>query len=186
MKGYNIMCDLYKFLSEEAVGLHKNYLDNLKLEYSILEKSIPEIKNMSFREIWRAKKLIYKEEILRLKVDIECHKLFFSSFGNEYQQSKIIKDLYGSEASFMYEISTEVKKWHNGGFLIIGILNGAVYKYVGYDLTDIFIKSNPILAIDLCEHSYFLDFGFDKVSYFDNALKYLNLSKIDKFLACKD
>ena len=175
------MFGINKFISEESIGLHKNYLENLKLEYSILEKSVPEIKKMSIPAIKRARNLRYKDEILKIKIDLECHNLFFSSFGNEFQTSDSVKKTYGTEASFRYEIFREAKEWANGGFLIIGTFNGKIFKYVGCDLADVFIKANPILAIDLFEHSYFLDYRFDKSAYLENAIKYLNLNKIDKW-----
>lgn len=180
------MFGIDKFISEEAIGLHKNYLENLKLEYSIYEKSAPEIKNMSISAIKRARKLRYKDEILSLRVNLECHNLFFSSFGNEFQSSQAIKKAYGTEASFLYDMCNEARQWETSGFLIIGLSNGRIFKYVGQDLEDIFIKATPILAIDLCEHSYFLDYGFNKNAYLENAMKYLNLNKIDNFLSDKD
>ncbi len=185
MRGY-IMLGIDKFISENAIGLHKNYLENLKLEYSILEKSVPGIKEMSLRDIKKSRNLRYKDEILKTKIDIECHKLFFSSFGNEFQTSDLVKKAYGTEASFRYEMFAETKESGIGGFLIIGIFNGRVFRYAGCNLEEVFIKANPILAIDLCEHAYFLDYGFDRKTYLENAIKYLNLYKIDNFLSCKD
>ncbi len=186
MKGLTIMFGINKFISEDAIGLHKNYLENLKLEYSILEKSVPEIKNMSISALKKARNLRYKDEIIRIKVDLECHKLFFSSFGNEFQSSDVIKKAYGTEASFIYDICNEAKQRETCGFLIIGLVKGRIFKYAGQDLEDVFIKATPILAIDLYEHSYFLDYGFDKSAYLEKATKYLNLNKIDKFLSYKD
>ena len=180
------MFGINKFISEEAVELHKNYLKNLKLEYSIYEKSYPEIKTMSIPAIKSARYLRYKDEIIRLKVNLECHNLFFSSFGKEFQSSQVIKKAYGSETAFLYDICNEAKQWENGGFLIIGLSGRRIFKYVGRNLEDIFIKATPILSIDLCEHSYFLDYGFNKNAYLENAIKYLNLNKIDIFLSDKD
>ena len=40
----------------------------------------------------------------------------------------------------------------------------------------------PILAVDICEHVYFLDYGFDKERFLCRFLPYLSLSKIDQFL----
>lgn len=185
MRGY-IMFGVNKFISEDAIELHKKYFEDLKLKYSILEKSVPEIKEMSLRDIKKSRNLRYKDEILKTKIDIECHKLFFSSFGNEFQASDLVKETYGTEASFRYEIFAQINESVSGGFLIIGIFNGRVFRYDGLDLVEVFIKANPILAIDLCEHAYFLDYGFDRKNYLENAIKYLNLNKIDKFLFCKD
>ena len=47
------------------------------------------------------------------------------------------------------------------------------------DLTGVFLKYDVRLAVDLCEHAYFYDYGFDKKSYLKAALSSLDLSKIE-------
>ena len=51
----------------------------------------------------------------------------------------------------------------------------------GESLVDVIIKNEPLLAIDLWEHAYFSDYGFDKKRYVKNLLPYINLDKINNF-----
>lgn len=173
---------LNKFISEESVNLHKKYLEDLKLKYSILEKSIPEIKDMDMRSLQNARIKHYKKEVMELKYNIMCHDLYFSSFGQEYQSSEVVKKLYRSEASFLYELYNMAKCCKNGGFLLICVEKGKIYTHIGHNMFDAYIRQTPVLAIDLCEHTYFLDYEFNKDLYIERALKYINLNKIDKFL----
>ena len=39
-------------------------------------------------------------------------------------------------------------------------------------------KKQAVLAIDMCEHAYFLDYGFDRSAYVGQLLKFLDLSRI--------
>ena len=36
----------------------------------------------------------------------------------------------------------------------------------------------PALAIDVCEHAYFMDYGFDRERYLVSALPYLNVAEL--------
>ena len=42
-----------------------------------------------------------------------------------------------------------------------------------------------VLAVDLSEHAYFTDYGFDKSEYVRNLLPYLDLSILDKKISDK-
>lgn len=172
------------FVSEEALSLHKDYLKSLKLRYSVMEKSFPEIKNAHAKQLQRMRHR-YKDEILDLRCDIFCHELFFDSFGDAYQRCVAARAGYRTESSFIYEIF-EASKISDASYLVISTDRGTVnIKPLG-KAREILKISYPALCIDLCEHSYFLDYGFDKERYISNLLPYLNLSTLDKFLADKD
>jgi len=61
-----------KFLSETALNLHKEHLKKLKLQYSVFEKSKPEIIGKDISEISRLR-IKDKAEIIKLSCDIRCH-----------------------------------------------------------------------------------------------------------------
>ena len=42
---------LERILSEQAIGLHKNFLMDKRHKYSVLKKSIPELSEKSIKEI---------------------------------------------------------------------------------------------------------------------------------------
>ena len=169
---------LCRILSEDTLNLHKNYLKDLKLKYSVWEKSIPEISGKGIREISRMR-IKEKEEIQALLLEILCHDVYFSSFGKEYQRSFEVKKRFRTEASFLYELY-EASKNESEGFLLIYFNRGLV-DYTFANKGSI-LRCEPILALDLCEHSFFLDFGFDRDSYLKKSLSLINLNSLDNFL----
>ena len=167
------------FLSEEAIELHKEYLRTLKYRYSILEKSFPEINGLALQLIAKIRHN-YKDETLSLKTEILCHELFFNSFGSSYQSSLAVKKWYGSEAAFLYEVFN-ICKSSSAPFLIINKERGRVNVNLIKETTQLLKIAKPLLAIDLCEHAYFLDYGFDREGYLNNLLPRINLAILDNF-----
>ena len=171
------------FLSEETVLRHKNYLADLRLKYSVLEKSYPEILGLDIKEIdsLRLPSQVKREAISK-KSEIILHELYFNSFSDKFYLSAAVKACYGSEANFLYEIESELMKSCSYGFLLIYADIRKRLKFVfGDELSDILLKNEPILAIDLWEHAYFSDYAFDRKRYVKGALLHLNLSKINDF-----
>ena len=169
------------FLSEQSEYMHREYLRKLKLEYSIFEKSYPEIVGKNCREILYCRaisKRAEREEAVNLKAEILAHELFFSSFSTPNQSSVSIKKYFGSQASFLYELSERCMK--TGGFMLLYVDTiGKIGTYAGNQYTKVFLDNRPILAIDLFEHAYFYDYGFDKRSYVNTALQHLNFASIE-------
>lgn len=170
-------------ISEEALKMHGEYLRELRLKYSVLEKSYPELSGKSLFDISKAR-VRGREEAILLKSEIMLHELYFSSFGEGCRPSGVVRRCYGSEANFLYEMFLCAKECKDG-FAVIYLRNGKLLFTAGE--CDLLLKiANPILAVDLCEHAYFLDYGFDKNSYLRKLLPYLNISKADKILSDKD
>jgi superoxide dismutase len=155
--------------------MHTEYLKKLKLQYSVLEKSCPCIAGRDVSEIQRMR-VKYKDEILSLKAEISAHELFFASFGAKNQTSSLIKRTYGSEASFIYELYEATRDVGNC-FAFVNRTGGGVEFSLGEPKEILKIK-NPVLSIDLFEHSYFLDYGFEREEYIKNMLAHLNLNKV--------
>ena len=171
------------FLSRENVLRHKEYLKELKLKYSVLEKSYPELSGLSFREIAKARVSLDKRlECLELKSKIILHELYFDSFCESFRPSPYVKELFGSEATFLYEIEREVSKSEEYGFLVVFSDRKNKLKFeLLDDYTELLLNSTPHLTIDLYEHAYFLDYGFSRKKYVKAALAQLNLNKINDF-----
>ena len=169
------------FLSEESIALHKEYLYALHLKYSILQKSVNDIKNKNIREIARQKlPRDVKNEAIELISEIVLHNTFFASFTNGRQvNSRRACKYYGSVAAMLnalYSLSLKAE----GGFLCV-FLRGErpisrIVTVSGYPA----FSSEPVLSVDLCEHAYFLDYGFDKRAYLLAALPHLDLSRLDE------
>lgn len=164
------------FLSEENITLHKEYIRQKRLKYSILESSLPSVRGASVGDLFRLKlDKRDRRDALLLLPEIVLHDVFFSSFSEErYVRSEPVSSIYGSEAKLLNELY-RLSKDKSHGFLIIDSGGSAS---VVTDYATALRFSTPKLALDLCEHAYFLDYGFDKERYLVTALSYLNLKKI--------
>lgn len=171
---------ILSFISDEAYTAHLDYVNTSKLKYSILEKSYPIVKGRSLLEI--GKQRLPKDvkcEMINLRCEILCHELYFSSFGRQYQNCNLVGKRFGSVASFLYNLSS-IARSVKQGFLIIYERGEEFLIYCGDDYSEIFLRHKPLLCIDLYEHAYFKDYGFNKEKYVTEALSYLNLGLLDK------
>lgn len=163
------------FLSEEEILKHKEYLRQLKLKYSILEKSIPGIENKDFRDISRMLRTDEREEVLKLLSKIRLHELYFSSFSDTpMKKNSFVSEQFGSEANFLYNLFKICKNAYPS-FLCITVRKGRIFPVL---TEDFFSLNTPLLAIDLYEHAYFGDYGFNREKYLESALSYLDLDRI--------
>ena len=168
---------LFGFLSERNVSLHKEYLENCRMRLSILEKSGYAISGMSYSELCHARLGDAREEILSLAHQIYLHEIYFDSFGRGGESTDCIKPRYRTVASFLYELERAAMA-ADGGFLLVTRGRGGVDFSHNASLI-VGMRREPCLALDLAEHAYFLDYGFDKLSYVRAALPRLRLSKLN-------
>ena len=169
------------FLSEKSIEMHRGYLDSQKLKLSVFEASYPSIVGQDHREIARSSlPIAEKRQILDLISEIKAHEIFFDSFvksGVECEKNREISGKFGSEAKFLYDLLRYAAD--KSGFLALYLnRNGRVCAYVGTDYQRLVLGYDVRLAIDLFEHAYFLDYGFDKEKYLSKALSRLNLSAL--------
>ena len=167
-----------KFLSERNIRLHKDFLRLERLRFSIIEKSYPNIVGKDAREISKIR-FNSRDEALDLICNIKCHEMFFSSFSDGRVPSDAVRKAYGSEAGFLYELY-ECARESREEFLLVYSNGGKISYSTGSRLCFLNGK-RAALALDLCEHSYFLDYGFDRDEYIKSALSFLNISKLDNF-----
>lgn len=172
-----------RFISERALSLHKEHVESERLRLSVIEKTYPELSGRCAREILGSR-CADKREAAGLKLDILCHELYFSSFGAQYTASEVIRRCFGSEATFLYELGRMAERCCER-FVFIYADGNAVRVREGDEWVLLRIDYRP-LVIDLSEHAYFLDYGFDKKAYIKNLLPYLDLSLLDKKISCKD
>ncbi|MBQ4071349.1 MAG: hypothetical protein IJD51_02920 [Clostridia bacterium] len=171
------------FLSERNIRQHREYVRELEHRYSIFVKSYPVLEGkdavgIRLSRIARGE----REEALRLYCELAAHRLFFSSFCDRCVRCAAIAERYGSEASFLHELLRY--SLEREGFLLIYVdRRGEVRYSAGREYCDIFLRQSPSLAVDLCEHAYLPDYGFDKYTYLKRALSFLDLSKITKDIA---
>ncbi len=167
------------FLSRTNYEMHREHLRSQRLRLSIFEKSYPEILGKTCREILRLPiKRTEREAAAALKADVLAHELFFDSFSTPYRSSERVREAYGSEANFIYQLYRAAEG--ADGFLFIqpDRRGTPILKACHTPLEGYLSAVTPTLAIDLCEHAYFYDYGFDKASYLKNALASIDLSRL--------
>ena len=108
--------------------------------------------------------------------NIKSHESYFSSFTELAKPCPELKRHYSSEDAFCYEV-LELAREYNGGFIYI-FSNGRIRPTVKHseNAPFVYVKEMPTLAIDLFEHSYFLDYGFEREKYLRAAIGHLNLT----------
>lgn len=169
------------FISDACKALHEDYLRTMKLRLSIFEKSYSKVAGKSLSEIERMRiPSGEREELIRLKAEILAHELYFSSFGASNERCERVCEHYGSEAAFLYRLFTECACVDGGFLLLYADSRGKPSFYAGRDYIGLLYRDTPMLAVDLCEHAYFCDYGFNRDSYVKAALSELKLSKIFK------
>ena len=164
--------------------MHEEYLRTLSLRYSILEKSVPAIEGKGLREIQRMTGLssTLREEILSALREREAHKLYFSSFARGGCACPPVARQYGSEQAFLYELSLMAREVDPGFLIVYGNPSrSSVETECGREYLRFRRDRVPLLALDLCEHAWFLDFGFRRDEYIRRALGHFNLGKITDF-----
>ncbi|MBQ8414224.1 MAG: hypothetical protein IJX58_03140 [Clostridia bacterium] len=169
------------FLSEGNIKRHLEHLREARLRYSILEKSIPEIKGRAPTELVRLNiNRDVKDEAISQLWYIKAHECFFSSFTEQQTDNVNVLKHYSSKEKLLYDLYTEALE-RDHCFLFIYTDRNGTPRWIFSDKSDgSFIRYEPILAIDLYEHVYFLDYGFDKKHFLRNALSHLKLSSLDK------
>lgn len=170
------------FLSDDNLLLHKEQINTKKLQYSILEKSIPSLDGKTVSDIL-GMRLSRRDKIDAsvLLAEITLHGIYFSSFTDKtFERSLEVEKRYGTTASLMNSLYASAMKL-SCGFVAVLAIGERLSVMASDDYVSFFKNGTPILAIDVCEHAYFRDFLFDKERYLLSALPYLDLDKIAEF-----
>lgn len=141
------------FISAQALELHREYAFALQTKKTMCAS---------------------RKAAAAIENEIRAHALYFSSFRHERSRSQRIKEGYRSENRFCFLLSEYAKNLRFGFLYIYPI---ARHPYVGYGVEERNID-RAVLAIDLCEHAYFLDYGFDFSAYLSAALSHLDFSRL--------
>ena len=170
---------LYSFLSEQNVKQHLSYMREIKLKYSILEKSIPSLSGLDRERVLKLnlpKKQQY--EIFPLIYKIKAHEIFFSSFTKEPKSSPILRKYYSSENDFCYRLKEAAKREEYGYLVIFKDGRGKPCFKVAADPVRDFSNCEPLLIIDLYEHAYFADYSYGYEKYLNGAISHLDFSRL--------
>ena len=174
-----------EFLSEAALLRLKERVRDLRLRLSILQKSVCGINTENIDDIIRQKlPNDVKREAVELLSRIKAAELFLSSFGAvAYPASSAVTRQYGSTGALL-NLLFRLGMGNEYGYLFVTSHRGRIsarhslYPYV--ELWGGRFKPEVLLAVDINEHAFYLDYGFDKRAYLYAALPYLDLARLDR------
>jgi Fe-Mn family superoxide dismutase len=104
---------------------------------------------------------------------VRSHELFFNSLGGkqldvEGNVSEALATGFGSFANWQTDMRATALAARAWAWLAIDHVDGMMQNYLGDDEHSFPIwQATPILAIDMSEHAYYLDFANDRARYLD-------------------
>lgn len=163
------------FFSEIAVGEHLAYRRRLAARLSLLKKSFPGKEALGTEEILSARLFGVQRQMLPLAREILLHDVYFSSFSEGKEKASPALRRYSSDAAFRYALLERARETRDGFLCIFSDRQGDARSAIASP-PDFAFSVLPCLAVDLAEHAYFYDFGFDREKYLVEAISRLNLS----------
>lgn len=174
------------FLSEETLRRHSAECARIRLLRQILEKETPALCTVrlftsdepgtraavSLPRSLRLRNPI-REDVYRVLGSIAAHTLYFSSFARTGMRCPALRAGYSSEAGFLYEAKCMAMKTGDAFLFAVPDTRRGACLYTGT-----FPPPGTVLSLDLCEHAYFLDYGFEREKYIGTALAYWDLSRL--------
>lgn len=171
------------FISEENRTAHAEYYGRMLARISVYEREYPELSGKPLSDIMRlCRRLRGADEISELYADAHLHRVFFGSYSGEgYQPSHAARELFGSEAAMRDKIFKEAMRLPYGFVAVVRNSRGA--EVIGSESgKKILSAGEPLLALDVCEHAYYGDWGFNKEGYLRAALFFMRLTSLDGIL----
>lgn len=168
------------FISESNRMRHKEALGQDILRLGIIERSVPEVAVAEPVKIARMRVPgLDMRAAAELKASIILHKVFFGSFLSEgFSQSAAVRLSFGSERSLCERMLGEGLALRLG-FAALVKYDGKLAISASESALGVLKLGDPLLAVDLFEHAYYGDFGFDKEAYLRAALSRLKLGVAD-------
>ncbi len=188
--------ELSPFLSSENLKNHyllyyQGYLNRL----NNLLATNKDYQNLTLDELLFNSNLFPKEiaeEINYNAGGVHNHQLFFESMTSKSKlkngplKEAIIKN-FGSVEDFNLQFKKKAKELIGSGYLFLVCDEHGELSLFPCKNQDTPVPFNlcPILAIDLWEHAYYLDYLNNKDSYVENFLSYINFDYVEsQFVEC--
>lgn len=169
--------DTVCFLSEEARSKHRTYAEGLFLREEVLRKGRVRDER-TLIELYRQRKRQDTETLYAVAAEAFSHRLYFSSFSEYPTVSDAFCRRFGGLTSFFQRVKEE--SMAAGRYLYLGTdARGAL---VSSDRLDVYMRMHrlPCLCVDVCEHAYFLDYGFEREAYVRAAVSHLDVARLLK------
>ncbi len=127
-----------------------------------------------------------REELIAANSMI-LHELFFASLGEESEPESTLEDAlardFGSVARWRAEFAAMGKALGGGSgwvLLVLSPRDGKLVNQWAADHTQTLAGATPILALDMYEHSYHLDYGAKAAAYVDAFMAAINWASVGR------
>lgn len=186
----NINYNKTSFLDEDTIKyhriLHKRYLDNLN---KLLIKNNYDFKD-EIEDLANNLEMFYiedRDDILFNLGGVLNHDLYFSNMNpnnKNVKNNEILNKInlkYGTLSNFKNIFKEEASKLVGSGyaFLVLDKNNDLKVIVLPNQETPIIYGFKPLIALDLWEHAYYLQYNVNKINYIDNFLDNLNFNEIN-------
>ena len=173
MSGVYLMEAMYAFLSPESIAAHRTYMQQIISREEALRHG-QMYDDRSPEQLYRDRRR--DGELYNLCAEALAHKLYFSSFVPYATVSDALGRRFGGLTTLFGELWTAAHAAER--FLFIGtdrrgelLVHGELGRFLAR-------RCRPTLALDLCEHAYFSDYGFNRDAYVRAALGHLDLGRL--------
>ncbi|KAA0228156.1 MAG: superoxide dismutase [Armatimonadetes bacterium] len=116
------------------------------------------------------------------------HTLFFDILGGDGQCKGLAKEMIEKEFGSVEAWAADLKSSGIAGrgwvWLAVDHNDGSLFNFIG-DAQNTYPVWNctPVLALDVYEHAYYLDFGTGRAAYIDAFLKVVDWEAVNRHLA---
>lgn len=185
-----------KVYTTDRVGISRHTHDeHLKLWQGYANKTNEIRKALAAMEVDPAKANQTYSQMRALKVDYTFayegfinHSIFFDTIGGQGGEptgkiADLIKEAYGSYEKWLADFKATGMAGRGWAFLAYDHAEKRVFNYIG-DAQNTFPVWNHtcVLALDVYEHAYFLDFGIARMNYINAFIQVIDWDAVNKRL----
>lgn len=153
---------------ENAYGSAVRTLNAVRVEIASLETTTPPHRLRAL-----------KAEELAAMGSVVLHELYFGNLGGDGKVSdvarSVLEEHFGSIAAWRREFVGAAQSIGDGGggwvLLTYSRRTRQFWNQVGRDHTQTAVDATPVLALDMYEHAYHLDFGGNATAYIDAFMR---------------
>lgn len=118
---------------------------------------------------------------------IKSHELYFTNISGKGSQPQgwlagAIEQAFGSYDSWLKDMKATGIAARGWVWFAFDWQNGSIFNYLG-DAHDAFPiwHATPLVALDVYEHAYFMDYGVARADYIESFFKNLNWDQVEEF-----
>ncbi len=165
---------ILQFIDEAAYAQHTAYARQLAAREQLLRRGRVSDERSLF-ELYRHRTRADTRPLYEIRVEAMSHELYFSSFCVYPSISDTFCRTYGGLTSFFHRLCEQAMAAR--AFLYIGTERGTL---ITSDDIGVFLRKKqwPLLCIDVCEHAYFSDYGFERTAYVKAAVGHLDVARL--------